>query len=433
MSDSDRAIITSTNSSVNFVQPTQSIKALQSLDQLIVDGQPQFGVFAHVKHLNYLDYHSYLISQKPVSKRRKQLKVNQFAFIQLSHGCNRIGMAIATVKLATTAFVYIYNDLTEQFEVVEAMQPLTRKSEFTGDHRHGEMTFENDLLSIRLDFSPQRVIVNVNSDLFKVTAKLQRGDSPLAVCSPSGRRGWTFTQKEPFVNVAGELVLYKSSKHFSIAKNSETKDLKAKNTNFNKKVLVDENNSEHSETKHKIAFNTKTVASLDWTLGFMRHETNWFWCSINNYLKNQSNSNDVNNDVNNDWHRVDLANDPNSPKQHFMLNLSMGVNETGVSENACWLDGKIYYLPPVMFRRKTGKLGSPAIWTITNQNLGWSLIDIELSFTPIEVYKKSDNYGILASIFEQCIGLYSGYIKIGDEKIIIDQVMGLAEDHFAKW
>ncbi|CAN6960981.1 hypothetical protein NYA8BAC_01801 [Psychrobacter okhotskensis] len=52
------------------------------LDQLIQNGQPIFGIFAQVKSINYLDYHSYLISQKSLSNWRKELKANQFCFIQ---------------------------------------------------------------------------------------------------------------------------------------------------------------------------------------------------------------------------------------------------------------------------------------------------------------------------------------------------------------
>nr|WP_261868804.1 DUF2804 domain-containing protein [Psychrobacter sp. JCM 18901] len=127
----------------------------------------------------------------------------------------------------------------------------------------------------------------------------------------------------------------------------------------------------------------------------MRHETNWFWSCITSYL---------------------------SDGRHFLLNLSMGVNETGASENACWLDGQIFYLPPVMFAREDSNIRSsqpdslePSIenvetdasiskpWRIYHQNLGWSNVDIDLSFTPITVYKKTDNFGVIASIFEQWI------------------------------
>lgn len=111
----------------------------------------------------------------------------------------------------------------------------------------------------------------------------------------------------------------------------------------------------------------------------------------------------------------------------------MGVNETGVSENACWLAGQIYYLPPVLFIRKDLDTSVQNTWRVYHQNLGWSNVDIDLTFTPMTVYKKTDNFGVLASIFEQWLGFYSGEIRIKNEVIKFDKVMGLAEDHFAKW
>nr|WP_227671439.1 DUF2804 family protein [Psychrobacter sp. 72-O-c] len=163
-------------------------------------------------------------------------------------------------------------------------------------------------------------------------------------------------------------------------------------------------------------FTDETIANLDWTLGYMRHETNWFWTCINSYLPDG---------------------------RHFLLNLSMGVNETGMSENACWLDGQIFYLPPVLFSRNEINLQNksnqstdanrPQPWRIYHQNLGWSKVDIDLTFTPITVYEKTDNFGVIASIFEQWLGEYSGEIRIGDQVVKVDKVIGLAEDHFAKW
>ena len=49
------------------------------------------------------------------------------------------------------------------------------------------------------------------------------------------------------------------------------------------------------------------------------------------------------------------------------------------------------------------------------------------------VYKKTDNFGIVASIFEQWLGFYHGEIGLKQEVIKLDNVMGLAEDHYAKW
>ena len=349
------------------------------LDQLIQNGQPHFGVFAQVKKINYLDYHSHLISQKSVPDWRKELKANQFCFIQIIEPPYRICLALATIKLATSAFVYLYNDETDELEVCEALQPLTCQTQLEGDCYQGQMAFEHKNLTLTLDFIPSQIKVVLNSSYIALNATLERQAQPLAVCTPTGRRGWTFTQKEPLTAVTGQLSI-KASSQFSV----DALDKVSKNINF-----ID-----------------RTIANLDWTLGYMRHETNWFWTCINSYLPDG---------------------------RHFALNLAMGVNETGVSENACWIDGRIFYLPPVMFIRQDLDTTAQNTWRIYHQNLGWSHVDIDLTFTPISVYKKTDNFGIVASIFEQWIGLYSGEIRLKDEVVSFDRVMGLAEDHFAKW
>ena len=362
------------------------------LEQLIQKGQPHFGVFSQVQDINYLDYHSHLISQKSLPNWRKDLKVNQFCFIQIVHLPYRVCLALATIKLATSAFVYLYNDETNEMEVGEALQPLMHDTHLEGDCYQGQMAFTHKNLTLTLDFTQSQVNVVLDSQSLALDAKLQRQAQPLALCTPTGRRGWTFTQKEPLTKLIG---------HLSIKNNSKLN---------------------HENKVQQLAFNDDSVANLDWTLGYMRHETNWFWSCINSYLPDG---------------------------RHFALNLAMGVNETGASENACWLDGQIVYLPPVMFIRDGSNLPSkkqdnaakvvasldsmPKPWRIYHQNLGWSNVDINLTFTPVTVYKKTDNFGIVASIFEQWLGFYSGEIRIKDEVIRLDKVMGLAEDHFAKW
>ena len=349
------------------------------LDQLVQNSQPIFGVFAQVKNINYLDYHSHLISQRSLPSWRKELKANQFCFIQIIQPPYRVCLALATIKLASSAFVYFYNDETDELEICEALQPLTRQTHLQGDCYKGQMTFTHDKLTVTLVFTPAQIKVMLDSQYIAIDATLARRSEPLTICTPTGRRGWTFTQKEPLTAISGHLLI----KAYSTF-NAAVPDIQLK----------------------KIDFTDTTIANLDWTLGYMRHTTNWFWTCINTYL---------------------------TDGRHFTLNLSMGVNETGASENACWLDGQIVYLPPVMFIRQDLDASAPNTWRIYHQNLGWSKVDMDLTFTPITVYKKTDNFGVLASIFEQWLGFYSGEIRLGDKVIKLDKVMGLAEDHFAKW
>ena len=169
---------------------------LEVLEQLIQNGQPNFGVFAQVKNINYLDYHSHLISQKTLPSWRKDLKVNQFCFIQIIQPPYRVCLALATIKLATSAFVYLYNDETNEIEVVEALQPLTHDTHLEGDCYQGQMTFAHTNLTLILDFAPSQIKVALDSKYIMLDATLQRQAAPVAVCTPTGRRGWTFTQKE---------------------------------------------------------------------------------------------------------------------------------------------------------------------------------------------------------------------------------------------
>ena len=182
------------------------------LNQLIQNGQPNFGIFAQVKDINYLDYHSHLISQKSLPNWRKDLKVNQFCFIQIVHSPYRVCLALATIKLATSAFVYLYNDETNEMEVGEALQPLTHDTHLEGDCYQGQMVFIHKNLTLTLDFTPSQVKVALDSQFIALDAALQRQAQPLAACTPTGRRGWTFTQKEPLTKVIGHLSIKNNSK-----------------------------------------------------------------------------------------------------------------------------------------------------------------------------------------------------------------------------
>ena len=69
-------------------------------------------------------------------------------------------------------------------------------------------------------------------------------------------------------------------------------------------------------------------------------------------------------------------------------------------------------LPPVMFVRDGLKLpaneqddnaktidNTRQPWRIYHQNLGWSNVDIDLTFTPITVYKKTDNFLVCLPVY----------------------------------
>ncbi len=143
-----------------------------------------------------------------------------------------------------------------------------------------------------------------------------------------------------------------------------------------------------------------TRASIDWSCGFMRRETAWNWACMAGTL---------------------------GDGRSLGLNLAAGVNETGMTENALWLDGRCLPLGPAQFRFDRFRPGGD--WQVrTNDGR------VELRFEPAGVRREKLNAWVLASNFRQFIGTFYGRV-IDDEgrEIPVQGLRGLMEDHFARW
>ncbi|HHP0478343.1 TPA: DUF2804 domain-containing protein [Vibrio campbellii] len=144
---------------------------------------------------------------------------------------------------------------------------------------------------------------------------------------------------------------------------------------------------------------SNAVAGYDFSAGYMRRETSWRWASINHRSEDKS----------------------------IGLNLAAGVNETGNCENVIWIDGERHLMPPVHF--EFSRMHQEASWRITSQDKR-----IDLIFKPKNQRSEKKNFWLLKSNFRQFVGYFSGYL-IDDNGIKheLDEVMGLTEDHYAKW
>ncbi|MHA2714088.1 DUF2804 domain-containing protein [Vibrio owensii] len=144
---------------------------------------------------------------------------------------------------------------------------------------------------------------------------------------------------------------------------------------------------------------TNAVAGYDFSAGYMRRETSWRWASINHY----------------------------SEDKRIGLNFAAGVNETGHCENVIWIDGERHLMSPVQF--EFSRLHQEASWRITSQDKR-----IDLIFKPKNQRSEKKNFWFLKSNFRQFVGYFSGYLIDGNGiKHELEEVMGLTEDHYAKW
>ncbi len=139
---------------------------------------------------------------------------------------------------------------------------------------------------------------------------------------------------------------------------------------------------------------------LDWTGGFMRRNTYWSWAAIASTLPD---------------------------KRTFGLNLACGVNETGFTENAFWIDGKMTKVDMVDF-----------VYNAELPEKEWRIISndarVNLSFYPKSKRAENINAFFIASRFSQFMGIFEGVVKTADnEEIMLNNCYGWAEDHYAKW
>jgi hypothetical protein len=150
---------------------------------------------------------------------------------------------------------------------------------------------------------------------------------------------------------------------------------------------------------------TKALGGYDYSAGFMRRETSWRWACLQGVT---------------------------ADGRRLAINLAAGVNETGLTENALWLDGERHLLSPAQFRFQRASAST------TPGSVTWQLTtlagELELEFQSEFCRSERKNFAVLASNFRQYVGIYQGRLRLASgEWVAIAPQLGLAEDHYAKW
>jgi len=141
-------------------------------------------------------------------------------------------------------------------------------------------------------------------------------------------------------------------------------------------------------------------ASIDWSCGFMRRETAWNWACLAGCLDDGTS---------------------------VGLNLAVGVNESGMTENALWWDGELIKLDTAVFEFQRYRPEAP--WRVTTSD-GC----VDLCFEPAGIRAERINALILASNFRQYCGTFSGRLRAPDGQWhAVTGLRGLVEDHYARW
>lgn len=143
------------------------------------------------------------------------------------------------------------------------------------------------------------------------------------------------------------------------------------------------------------------LGSLDWGRGVWEYRSYWNWASASGFLP--------------DGRRVGL-------------NLGHGFGDTSAAtEDALILDGCLHKLGQVKFDYISGDYMKP--WHFSDQD---GRLDLE--FTPFKDRLARTNLGLIFSEVHQMFGCYRGNVVSDEgEKIQIEDLIGFAEEHQARW
>jgi len=146
---------------------------------------------------------------------------------------------------------------------------------------------------------------------------------------------------------------------------------------------------------------TTALASLDWGRGVWAYQSYWNWASASGFLPGG---------------------------RRIGLNLGCGFGDTSqATENCFILDGRLHKLDQVRFDYTSGDYLRP--WKFTD-NHG----RLNLDFTPFVDRTARTDLKVITSEVHQMFGHYSGSLVTDQgETLQIDNLLGFAEEHHARW
>lgn len=143
----------------------------------------------------------------------------------------------------------------------------------------------------------------------------------------------------------------------------------------------------------------RSFGVCDYTLGYLARRTFWNWASGGG---------------------MDLEG------RRIGFNLVQGLNETGFTENAFWIDGRRVKTDVVNFRYDDLDIQKP--WIIASND-----DRVRLQFLPDGKRSANIHAGLITSKFYQLFGCFNGILRDGDHVCELQNVSGFTEEHFAKW
>lgn len=327
-------------------------------------GMPRFGIHeAPVDAVNYMDYDLRTPMDRRRSRLARRMGFNQFQFIGLTGPDWCGGVAIVDLKWLALAFVYIYDIPEKRLMEKSFRTPLSLGVDFDNRPDTGVARFQRGAHSVRIEPRTDERLVTLASGR-DLSGEFRVG-------------GAGYPNPLRVCAPAGYQGWTFTQKWAGLGLEGELR--------WGDRVY-------RASSDH--------YASVDWSCGFMRRETAWNWAC----LSTRSTSGEV-----------------------VGLNLATGINESGVLENALWVDGRLEQLGQVQFRFQ--RYNQEAPWHVTTRDGR-----VDLTFHPLGHRSERVNAGLIASNFRQFFGYCYGTLVTADGRsLTVEGSAGFMEDHYARW
>lgn len=217
-------------------------------EQLVssVSGMPEYGLFdGIVESLSQELYDYRTPMDKPASKFAKHFDFKQFQFVVIHTPRYVIALALADIRYVGSAFCYLYDIRRDEMTQSTWMRPLSKGLKMTSSPMQGVSFVGNRGEFLKIEIIDGLWHVNLETMQVKADVKLVPAalSLPIAVCTPCGYSGWSYTQKHNGLKVVGQL-----------------------DVQFEPQPL------------------NQALAAYDFTAGYLRRETSWRWASISAHI-----------------------------------------------------------------------------------------------------------------------------------------------------
>lgn len=302
---------------------------------------------------------------------RKKFAYHQFNYVGMTAGDYVLGFATVDLGYLYNVFAFIYQKgRGVLFESDDKCLGFSKKMNFPRNPDHYTTTFQSGKTSVRVEKSHEKGVLNVKCN-FKNRLEFSAGfkysistHQPLRVLNPSDPNRFTFTEKcAPLIPQTFEL-------------------------RFDGKTLEFEPD--------------EVCAVYDWSGGYLRRETNWYWTAFGAVLPDHT---------------------------AVGANFAAFTNETYFSENAFWINRHRTRVPRVIYDFNIADPYQP--WRIYDEDK-----QVDLVFHPEDERSDRVNGGPFVKMnFRQFVGEFEGVLRpgAGGPEAAFEKVKGFCEIHRSVW